>query len=120
MDAKSKTPSLTAAAPVVKNIGTKEITEYLELKAQRAELEAKARVIERQERTIAGEIVAYVTKHGGKNRTVKRCGHQLSIVAKPGSVAWLAEFQKLAGPARVEELKAAAPKRDSLVVLKAA
>lgn len=112
-------PSLTAAHPVIRNIGSKDIGRLLELQRERAEIESTARRLKRQEDELAAEIMAYVADKAGKVRTLDRCGYRLSIVAKPGSVSWQSELQTLVGAARIEELKAAAPARDKLQVEKA-
>lgn len=92
--------------------------QWVQLDAERKEHGRKAAALAKQQDRLGESISAYVLQEGGKHRTVELCGHRAEITSKQSPPSWLAEFTALAGQKKVDELKAAAPFRDSLTILK--
>lgn len=111
-----KTPKLSKSPDPPAKCGRKEIERYLALRQERLDLESQARSNATEERELAAQIMRYAIANGGKARSLTRCGHRLSVIEKPGSVAWQSEFRKVVGAEEVQRLKDAAPPRDVLQV----
>lgn len=110
---------LTPPIKPLRTITRTDLARFLEMDRQRRELNRQAYLIAKQMAGLEADLVAWVTaKAPGKSRTVDRSGYRLSIVSKPGSVSWKAAFVEACGDAAAEQLAAAAPPRDVLVVEK--
>ena len=93
-----------------------ELAEYFELEERRLSLQRQAKDLAALQEKLEENFRAYVESDGGTERALMRCGYRLAINTKPGSVRWKNEFVRVAGSGAAEELIAAAPTMDVLVI----
>lgn len=92
------------------------LEEYLRLQEERKALARQSADLGKQLAGLASKITAFVRAEGGSDRTVIRSGYVLALKSKKGSVAWKAEFVRLAGEEAAEKLIAAAEPGEELVI----
>lgn len=72
--------------------------------------------MQKQADALAKELIAHIDEHGGKERSTVTCGHRLSMISKPGRVAWKDAFVEAQGIEAAEALTKACPPTLSLQV----
>ncbi len=103
-------------APAPKKPTRAQFESWLQLDEERKRLNREAAAVSKQQDGVGEAIMAYAIDAGGKERTVTCCGHRASVLSERKSPYWLGEFTKLAGQAKVEELREQQPMRDKLFV----
>lgn len=95
---------------------SKELAQWSELEAQRLALQRQVKDVAALQEKLEEKFFAHVVANGGAERVVLSCGYRLRIDVKRGSVQWKPEFIRVAGHEAAEELIAAAPTKDVLVI----
>jgi hypothetical protein len=101
-------------------VNREDIEAWLALDERRKSLNRQSEQLEKEQKAIGARLVAYVrAKEPDKLRKVTN-GFLVAIKMVKGGVSWKPEFVRVAGAAAAEQLIAAAPQRESLVVEPAA
>lgn len=106
------------AKPAIKPPTAAEIRHYKQLNGERLEARRKADALERDFRDCEARLLAFTRM--GKTKKATIGGYELSIEKAAGSVYWKGAFIEHNGQEAADQLIAAAPARDKLVVNKAA
>lgn len=94
------------------------LQEYQALHEERKSLQRQAKALSEQAAAIEADIEAHVRAKGGKERAVKMAGFLLAITTKAGAVKWKDAYVGVAGLEAAEQLIAAAPRVDELIIEK--
>jgi hypothetical protein len=94
----------------------RDLARYIRIRNQRLAAQRRARDLEQMEDELEQSFLPYMREHGGPEQVCLPHGYRLAIVTEAGRVKWKVEFEKLAGHQLAEELIAAAPRREKLVV----
>lgn len=92
-----------------------EIQRYLDLEAERLDLQRQARDKERLAAELKTKMEAWV-RDSGKGTRTHSAGFVLAIKTKAGTVSWADEFVRIAGEAEAQRLRAEAPPKEYLTV----
>jgi hypothetical protein len=100
----------------VSRVTRKELEEWSALEAQRLQLQRQVKDLAALQEVLEEKFFSHVVANGGPERVVLSCGYRLRIDTKRGTVQWKNELVKIAGTDKAEELIAAAPAKDVLVI----
>lgn len=99
-----------------------DLEEYFSLNEERKALNRQGQDLAKRIAKLEEKFTQHVADHGGQERSCIRCGYRLALVVKNGTVSWITEFLRMCKLAKrdpeeeAEKVRAAAPKKDELVV----
>lgn len=93
-----------------------EIEQYLELDERRRGAGRLKSDLEKELEPLDEKIAAYITQHGGSDRTTVHHGFVLRFGQRKTQPSWLREFIAAQGQKEADRLRKAAPMADYVVV----
>jgi hypothetical protein len=102
--------------PKVPALKREDLERYYELDAERLALQRRVTNLKTLQEELEEKFIEHVRFHGGKERTVVKCGYRLVILMKRESVQWKEHLLKLVGLQRIEQIVEEQPEREKLKI----